>query len=307
MSQISAVVPEVEQSRRLKRSIYSSDNWIAYLLILPSLVGFALFYALPTIRGLFISFTDWNLLTPAKYVGLSNYKELFRDPDFWNAIKVTVSYVLWNIPLQTALALVFALVMNAVAGSNLLRGLMLLPWLMPNVVVGLLWLWLVDPNVGILNVAIKAISGSSIPFLSSPKYAIPTIAWINIWRHMGYTALLVFAGLQTIPKEVYEAASIDGASSRQTFFRVTLPLLRPVLTFVIVTSVIGSFQVFDTVAITTKGGPINATKVFNYFIYQQAFERFRMGYATAISIILFVILVGVSILQMRLMRAGEVD
>jgi multiple sugar transport system permease protein len=307
MSQISAVVPAVEQSRRLKRSIYSSDNWIAYLLILPSLVGFALFYALPTIRGLFISFTDWNLLTPAKYVGLSNYKELFRDPDFWNAIKVTVSYVLWNIPLQTALALVFALVMNAVAGSNLLRGLMLLPWLMPNVVVGLLWLWLVDPNVGILNVAIKVISGSSIPFLSSPKYAIPTIAWINIWRHMGYTALLVFAGLQTIPKEVYEAASIDGASSRQTFFRVTLPLLRPVLTFVIVTSVIGSFQVFDTVAITTKGGPINATKVFNYFIYQQAFERFRMGYATAISIILFVILVGVSILQMRLMRAGEVD
>jgi multiple sugar transport system permease protein len=130
---------------------------------------------------------------------------------------------------------------------------------------------------------------------------------INIWEYVGYTALLIFAGLQSIPGSVYEAASIDGASESQTFWKVTVPLLRPVLVFVIVTSVIGSFQVFDVIAITTKGGPVNATKVLNWYIYEQAFSRFNMGYATAISIVLFAILIFVSMMQMRLMRAGESD
>jgi len=130
---------------------------------------------------------------------------------------------------------------------------------------------------------------------------------INIWEYVGYTALLIFAGLQSIPGSVYEAASIDGASESQAFWRVTVPLLRPVLAFVAVTSVIGSFQIFDVIAITTKGGPVNATKVLNWYIYEQAFSRFNMGYATAISIILFLILIFVSMMQMRLMRAGESD
>ena len=130
---------------------------------------------------------------------------------------------------------------------------------------------------------------------------------INIWEYVGYTALLIFAGLQSIPGSVYEAASIDGASENQMFWRVTIPLLRPVLVFVIVTSVIGSFQIFDTIAITTKGGPVNATKVINWYIYEQAFSRFNMGYATALSIVLFLILILISLLQMRLMRAGESD
>ena len=129
---------------------------------------------------------------------------------------------------------------------------------------------------------------------------------INIWQYVGYTALLLFAGLQSIPGSVYEAASIDGASEAQMFWKVTVPLLRPVLVFVLVTSVIGSFQIFDTVAITTKGGPVNATKVLNYYIYEQAFTRFNMGYATAISMVLFLILIFISMVQMRLMRAGEV-
>jgi multiple sugar transport system permease protein len=146
-----------------------------------------------------------------------------------------------------------------------------------------------------------------IAFLGLPQYAMPSIAMINIWQYVGYTALLIFAGLQSIPGSVYEAASIDGASETQTFWKVTVPLLRPVLVFVIVTSVIGSFQIFDTIAITTKGGPVNATKVLNWYIYEQAFSRFNMGYATAISIVLFLILIFVSMVQMRIMRAGESD
>jgi len=288
-------------------SLRFRETSIAVFFILPSLFGFLVFFAVPAVRGLYISFTDWNLLTAPKQVGLANYAALLADPDFWNALKVTVFYVLWNIPLQTVLAVIVALVMQAAPRSNLLRGIVLLPWLMPNVVVAMLWMWILDPTVGLINVAVRALGGPLLPFLSSPGMALPTIAGINIWRYLGYTALLVFAGLQTIPTEIYEAARIDGAGDRQTFWRITLPLLRPVLAFVVVTSVLGSFQIFDTVAVTTKGGPINATKVFNFMIYQQAFERFRMGYATAVSMVLFLILVGVGLAQMKLLRAGEVE
>lgn len=283
------------------------ESGIALLFIFPSLVGFLTFFAVPAVRGLYISFTDWDLLTPSRPVGVANYAALLADPDFWNALKVTVFYVLWNIPIQTVLAVVVALVMNAATKSTALKGVALLPWLMPNVVVAMLWMWILDPSVGLINVGVRALGGPLLPFLSSPGMALPTIAGINIWRYLGYTALLVFAGLQTIPIDVYEAARIDGAEDQQTFWRITLPLLRPVLAFVVVTSVLGSFQIFDTVAVTTKGGPINSTKVFNFMIYQQAFERFQMGYATAVSMVLFLILVGVGLAQMKLLRASEVE
>jgi multiple sugar transport system permease protein len=212
-----------------------------------------------------------------------------------------------NIPLQTILAIIIAVMMSRLTNSMLIRALIIIPWLMPPVVVALIWLWLLDPNLGIINVTLKNLGLPMIAFLGLPATAMPSIAMINIWQYVGYTALLIFAGLQSIPGSVYEAASIDGASENQMFWRVTIPLLRPVLVFVIVTSVIGSFQIFDTIAITTKGGPVNATKVFNWYIYEQAFSRFNMGYATALSIVLFLILIFVSLLQMRLMRAGESD
>jgi multiple sugar transport system permease protein len=277
------------------------------LFILPSLIGFIAFYAVPAIRGVTISFTNWDLLTPAKPVGLQNYVKLLNDPVFWNSLKVTVYYVLLNIPLQTVLALIIAVMMSRLTKSIAIRSIIILPWLMPGVVVGLLWLWLLDPTIGIVNVVLRATGVGTIPFLSLPQYAMPSIAMINIWQYVGYTALLLFAGLQSIPGSVYEAASIDGASEVQMFTRVTIPLLRPVLVFVLVTSVIGSFQIFDTVAITTKGGPVNATTVLNYYIYEQAFSRFNMGYATAISMVLFLILIFISMAQMRLMRSSESD
>lgn len=135
----------------------------------------------------------------------------------------------------------------------------------------------------------------------------PTVAGVNIWRHVGYTALLIFAGLQTIPDSLYEAASIDGASEFRSFIHITVPLLRPVLAFVLVTSVIGSFQIFDTVAVATEGGPINATEVINWLIFERAFERLDMGYATTVSMALFLILVLISLIQLRLLRADESD
>lgn len=300
-------IPKLEVGTQKKRTFRTREMVIGLLFILPSLIGFTLFYAIPAVRGVIISFSDWDLLTPARSVGLENYMRLLRDPTFWNSLKVTVYYVLLNIPLQTLLALVIAVMMSRLTKSIIIRAIIILPWLMPGVVVGLLWLWLMDPTIGIINEFLRAIGVGTVPFLNVPRTAMPSIALINIWQYVGYTALLIFAGLQAIPGSVYEAAQIDGASEGQMFWKVTIPLLRPVLVFVLVTSIIGSFQIFDTVAITTKGGPVNATKVLNYYIYEQAFTRFNMGYATAISMVLFLILIFVSMVQMRLMRAGESD
>ena len=300
-------IPTLSGNQRLSKRWLSGEALIAYLFILPSLIGFTTFYAVPAVRGIWISFTNWDLLREAKFIGIDNYVKLLKDAEFINSLKVTLYYVVLNIPLQTILAIVIAVMMSRLTKSMLVRAMLILPWLMPPVVVGLLWLWLLDPNIGIVNVTLKSLGLNTIAFLGLPKYAMPSVAMINIWEYVGYTALLVFAGLQSIPESVYEAASIDGASEMQMFWQVTIPLLRPVLVFVVVTSVIGSFQLFDVVAITTKGGPVNATKVINWYIYEQAFSRFNMGYSTAISIVLFALLIFVSMAQMRMMRAGESD
>ena len=153
---------------------------------------------------------------------------------------------------------------------------------------------------------IEALTGESVNFFSS-TLAIPTIALINVWRHMGYTALLIFAGLQAIPNTVYEAGKIDGASEWTMFWRITIPLLRPILALVLIMTMIGSFQVFDTVSVTTQGGPVNATRVLQYYIYDLAFGRFQFGYASAIAVGLLIILAAITAVQYRLMRAGETD
>jgi len=266
-----------------------------------------IFFVFPLFRGIFISLTDWDLLRPPHFLGMDNYTALLQDEDFWNALWVTFQYVLWNIPIQTVLALLIAVVMTKVRTSNLLRGALLLPWLLPNVVVALLALVILDPTIGILNEGVKALGLPAINFLTTTELALPAIAGVNIWKFMGYTALIVFAGIQGIPKEIDEAGLIDGASAWTAFTKITLPLLRPVLAFVIITSVIGSFQIYDTVAVATRGGPGHSTWVMNFFIVKGAFEEYRMGYATAASMILFLVLLVVGFLQMRLLRADEAD
>jgi multiple sugar transport system permease protein len=275
--------------------------------IVPSLLGFVVFFAAPLLRGLLISLTDWDLLGAARFVGLANYGELLADDQFWNSVLVTFEYVLWNIPIQTVIAMGLALIMRRLKSSGLVKGALILPWFLPNVVVALLALVLLDPAIGIVNAGIKALGARPLGFLTTTRLAMPTIAFINTWKFMGYTALVIFSGLQAIPSEVDEAALIDGASGWTAFRKITLPMLRPVLAFVVVTSVIGSFQVYDTVAVATRGGPVNSTWVLNFFIFKNAFEGYRMGYSTAASMFLFALLVGVGFVQVRLMRAGEAD
>lgn len=291
------------RARRRKLRDYASSLGF----IVPSLIGFVVFFAVPLFRGLYISFTDWDLLGKAHWVAADNYRRLLADADFWNSVLVTFEYVLWNIPIQTVIALGIALVMRRLKSSSLLRGAIIVPWLLPNVVAALLALAILDPAIGVLNEGIKALGLRPLAFLTTTELAMPSIAGINTWKFMGYTALIIFTGMQGIPAEVDEAALIDGATGFTAFRKITLPLLRPVLAFVLVTSVIGSFQVYDTVAIATRGGPVNATWVINFFIYKNAFEGYKMGYATAASMLLFLLLVGIGFLQIKLMRAGESD
>ena len=226
----------------------------------------------------------------------------------WNALRVTLQYVVINIVSQTVLALGLAWLMFRLTRSVLIRVLLLVPWLVPNVAVGLLWLWLLDANLGLVNHLITAAGGSSQGFFTTPALAMPTIAMINTWQYTGYTALLLYAGMLQIPSSLYESARLDGAGEIRTFTRITLPLMRPILALVLIVSVIGSFQIFDTISITpTHGGPVNATRAIYYYIYQLAFTQFRMGYACAVAMTLVLILGVLTFLQMRLLRASRSD
>ena len=282
------------------------DRILGLAFILPATIGLVAFYIWPLVRGIHLSFTEYNLLTPETFTGIDNYKRMVQDDTFWNAVRVTLEYVVINIGLQTLLALAIAVLMQRLTQSTFVRSIVLTPYLVSNVVVAMLWLWLLDATLGVSNQVIEALTGESVNFFSS-TLAIPTIALINVWRHMGYTALLIFAGLQAIPNTVYEAGKIDGASEWTMFWRITIPLLRPILALVLIMTMIGSFQVFDTVSVTTQGGPVNATRVLQYYIYDLAFGRFQFGYASAIAVGLLIILAAITAVQYRLMRAGETD
>jgi multiple sugar transport system permease protein len=290
-----------------KPSRKRDDTRLAILFILPALIGFLVFMVWPTLRGIYLSFTKFNLLTPPEFNGLDNYIRMVQDPVFWNAMKVTLYYVVINIALQTALALVIAVMMQRLTKSTWLRGIILTPYLVSNVVAAMVFLWILDFQLGIGNNILVAIGVDRIPFLSSDTWVIPTIAVINVWRHVGYTALLIFAGLQTIPETVYEAGRIDGASEVRMFRSITLPLLRPIIALVLIITVVGSFQVFDTVAIATRGGPVDSSRVLQFYIYDVAFGRFQFGYASAMSVALLVVLVIITFVQYRVARADTSD
>jgi multiple sugar transport system permease protein len=278
-----------------------------WLLVLPAFIGFMLFYAWPTLRALGVSFTDWNLLRPARFVGLDNYAAMIQDDKFWNGMRLAGVYALLNIPLQTVLGLSLAVAMHRLTQSLFVKSVVLLPYLLSNVLVAMVWLWMLDPVLGLVNHTIAALGLERQPFFGGSEQALLTVAAVNIWRHMGLVAMLFLAGLQNIPRTLYEAAALEGAGEWQMFCRVTLPLLRPVMVFVLVTSVTGSFQIFDTIAVTTGGGPLDSTRVIVHYIVQNAFSFYKMGYASAMSMALALVMVAYTVVQMRILRANESD
>lgn len=283
------------------------DTKLALLFIAPASVGLLVFLVWPLLTGLYYSFTEYTTLTPPTWIGLENYRRLLADPVFWNSLKVTVLYVVINIGVQTLVALVIAVLMQRLTQSTVLRSLVLAPYLVSNVVAAIVFLWILDTQLGIFNILLQWIGFDPIAFWASETWVIPTVALVNVWRHMGYTALLLFAGLQSIPAHLYEAARTEGAGEIAMFRRITLPLLRPILALVLIMTIIGSFQVFDTISVTTQGGPADASKVLQMYIYENAFAQYEFGYASALSVALLVILMVITFAQYWMSRAGQSD
>ncbi len=291
------------------------DGWrVAFWFLLPSLLGFVIFFLMPTIRAIRLSFQEATLLNidASTDVGLDNYRDLWGDSRFWESVEVTFKYVLFNIGSQTILALFLAVMMDRMTRSVLVRGAVLLPWILPNVLVGLLWLYMLDPSVGLVNTVMGWFGIDPIAFLADTTWVIPALAFMNTWKFTGYTALLFFAGMQTIPRTMYEAGAIDGANEWGMFWRITLPLLRPILALVMVVSLIGSFQVFDTVQAAgggvqgDPGDPLDQSQVIYLYIYKNAFLfPNKFGYAAAIATVLMAFLMLITLAQLWLTRANR--
>ena len=275
----------------------------AWLFLAPSLLLFAVFVVLPVVAAFGISFTSWDLFTPAHFAGLANYRQLlFEDKLFHKVLGNTAVYVVGTVPVQMILALGVALLLNrGVWGQNALRVIYFLPVVSSTVAVALIWSWIFNSNFGVLNALLSALGVQDLPgWLNSSKWALPALIIVAIWQGLGYSMVLFLAGLQGIGREAYEAGELDGAVGWKKHWYITLPLLSPTTFFVAIVSLIGSFQVFDLAFVMTQGGPANATNTIVYYIYQNAFQFYRMGYASAAAMILFAIILAFTLLQYRL-------
>jgi multiple sugar transport system permease protein/sn-glycerol 3-phosphate transport system permease protein len=280
---------------------------IALPFLVPSLIGVVVFLAIPVVLVVVYSFLRWNLLTSPSWAGFSNFTGIFREDHAAHALLITAYYVLLNIPLQTVLAICLALMLNRrLPAMGVFRTLYVVPYMATPVAMAVVWNWIFDPKLGAINVLLGHLGLHGPAWLSDSALAMPVIALINVWQYLGYNMLFFLAGLQAIPRHLYEAASIDGAGQVKQFFRITLPLLNPTLLFVLVTDVIGSFQIFDTVWVLTQGGPGNSTEVLNVSIYQTAFENFNIGAASAMSLVLFGVILLMTIIQFRFFRKRTV-
>jgi multiple sugar transport system permease protein len=271
--------------------------------ILPSLAGVLLFLVVPVVIVLILSFFQWNFLTPPHWVGFANFTSMTRNYHVFRALETTAFYVLWNIPIQTVMALGLAMLLNRkLPAMGLFRALYVLPYMSTPVAMAVVWSWMFNGQFGLINHLLTLVGIHGPDWLGSTSTALPIVAMVSNWQYAGYNMLFFLAGMQTIPPSLYEAASIDGANAVQRFFRITLPLLNPTMLFVLVTDVIGSFQVFDTVYVMTQGGPASATTVINYQIYSTGFRNFDVGAASAMSLLLFGVILVVTLAQFRFFR-----
>jgi multiple sugar transport system permease protein len=276
---------------------------VAAPFVLPSLIGVVLFLLIPVVIVLVLSFFRWNFLQSPQWAGFSNFVTMTRDDHVFHALAVTAYYVLWNIPIQTALALGLAILLNRKMPSlGFFRALYVLPYMSTPVAMAVVWSWIFNGQSGLINRLLLVIGIHGPDWLGSTHTALPVVAMVSNWQYAGYNMLFFLAGMQTIPAALYEAASIDGASAVRRFVRITLPLLNPTLLFVLVTDVIGSFQIFDTVYVMTQGGPGSSTDVINYQIYSTGFRNFDVGSASAMSLVLFGVILAVTFIQFRFFR-----
>jgi multiple sugar transport system permease protein len=268
------------------------------------------FFFLPVLAGLLLSLTDFDIYAigsfdTARFVGLGNYRDLLKNPLFWTAFQNTLYYVLVGGPLSVAISLAAAVLLNLprLRFRSFFRTVYFAPVVTTLVAVGIVWRYLYHPRYGLLNHILGWIGIDPIDWLGDPHWAMPAIILLAIWKNFGYNMLIFLAGLQTIPEELYEAASIDGAGPWRRFFHITFPSLGPVFLFVAVTTMIGYFQLFAEPYVMTQGGPLRSTTTLVLLMYEEGFRWWRMGVASSIAFVLFLLTLGGTLLQLRLRRA----
>lgn len=308
---MSTLNPTLPTKRPTARGWLASKNRrremiAAFWFLLPNVIGFVLFMVGPLLASLGISFLEWNLLTPPKWLGIANFAKLLSDEDFWHSLRATLYYILGSVPLGIVSALALALALNQkLYGIRLYRTIYFIPVVSSMIAVALMWRWMYNPTAGILNYMLdqffKLLHLPLTPpdWLQSRTWAMPAIILMSVWKSLGYNMVLFLAGLQGIPTHLYEAAEIDGATSWHKFRNITLPLLTPTTFFIVIISLIGSFQIFEQAYIMTQGGPARATVTTVYFIYENGFQWYKMGYASAVAWVLFALILVVTLVQWR--------
>jgi multiple sugar transport system permease protein len=271
-----------------------------YLGILPWVIGFVLFTAGPLVISFFLSFTQWDIVRPPQWVGLANYIRMFTEDQLFRiSLGVTFSYVLMSVPLQLVVGLALALLLNVkVRGMNIFRTVFYLPAVLSGVAVSLMWIWILHPDLGVVNGLLGIIGVQGPGWFWDAHWALPSVVLMKLWA-VGEGAVIYLAGLQNIPPHLYEAASIDGASRWRQFWSITLPLLTPTLFFQLIIIMIDAFRVFTEAYVITKGGPLNATYFYMLYLYEEAFQNFNMGYASALGWVLTIITATASFVLFR--------
>lgn len=269
---------------------------IGWLLLAPSLIGVTAFLILPVLIAFVVSLFRWDLLGTRNFIGLDNYVSLFAGGALTNSLVVTAIFTVISVPVSLAVGLALATqLVRALPGSAVVRVIVVIPWVCAPLALGVVWKWIFQPSTGALN----QILGVRIEWLTDPGLALPAVAFVAVWQNVGYISLFFQAGLSKIPTSIYEAARLDGANSWQILRHMTVPLLRPTTFFLAVTQVVASFQVFDMVYALTGGGPQHRTEVVATLIYNEAFGASRLGRASAVAVILFLILVAITLVQQR--------
>jgi ABC-type sugar transport system permease subunit len=281
----------------------------AYLFLAPSCLILLVFVVYPIGQSLWMSLHDWSFFSSHhRWVGLANYRELLNDSRFWNALKNTAIYTACVVPLQVGLGLALAVALQRTIRVNtFFRSIYFFPVISALATMGIVWKFLLDPNIGIIPHALTAAGLPSTDFLQSTTWALPSIIVVGVWKGVGFSMVIFLAALQDVPENLLEAAALDGAGAWMRFRRVTLPLLRPSMLFAAIIATIASMQLFDLVYVMTSGGPLFHTETLVTYLYQVGFQDFRSGYAAAISWVLFLLILLLSVLQLRVFRYDEVD
>jgi fructooligosaccharide transport system permease protein len=294
--------------KEAKNRIKWRENVVAYTFLGPALLLLLLFLIIPAIMSVYYAFTDYYLLTPdtRKFVGIDNFINLFKDPIFLKSLANTLKFVVWVIPLQIGAALGLALLLNKQRKANtFFKVAYFSPVVMSLVVISVLWLYLLNPNEGIINNVLTYFGVSAQPFLTSPKQAMFTIVFVSAWQGAGFQMLIFLAGLQNIPGDVYEAAQLDGMNKWQRFIYITLPLLKPTSIFIFITTLIGAFKLLVQPMVMTQGGPVNSTMTVVYYIYQTGFTDRMVGYASSIALLFGTIIGLVTLAQRKLVKEED--